>query len=82
MNMEAKGEGAGMLNRKCVVVRWADLTADKFLDLIHRGAGAILILLPHSNTTLDQETLDVSTRGALCYVGIALDLDTPSLLFS
>ncbi len=60
--MEAKGGGAGMLNRKCVVVRWADLTSDKFLDLIHRGAGAILILLPQFNVTLDKETLDVSVH--------------------
>lgn len=61
--MEAKGEGASMLNRKCVVVRWADLTSDKFLELINRGAGAILVLLPHSNTTaIDEETMEVSAK--------------------
>lgn len=59
--MEAKGEAASMLNRRCVVVRWQDLTLDKFLDLIDRGAGAILVLLPIYNTTLvDKETLNVS----------------------
>lgn len=55
INMEAKGEAAGMLNRKCVVARWKDLTSKKFLDLIQRGAGAILVLLPPSNHTVDQE---------------------------
>lgn len=58
--MEAKGEGAGMLNRKCVVVRWKELTSASFLDLIHRGAGSILVLLPQLNVTLDGDTQEVS----------------------
>ena len=63
VNMEARGEGAGMLNRKCVVVQWRNLTSEKFLDLIHRGAGAILVLLPPINHTIDKDVLDVSIGG-------------------
>lgn len=46
VNMEVRGKAAGMLNRKCVVLWWAELTLSHFLDLIHRGAGALVLLLP------------------------------------
>jgi len=49
--MEAKGEAASMLSRRCVVVRWRDLTIEKFQNLIERGAGSILILLPPNNAS-------------------------------
>lgn len=55
INMEAKGEGASMLNRRCVVVRWRDLTSQSFQSLIQRGAGAILILLSHSSQASEEE---------------------------
>lgn len=51
--MEAKGEAASMLNRRCVVVRWRDLTIEKFQGLIERGAGSILILLPPKNSSAE-----------------------------
>ena len=44
--MEVKSEEGSVLNRKCVVVRWKELTLEKFLDLTKRGAGALLVLLP------------------------------------
>lgn len=59
VNMEARGEGAGMLNRKCVVVKWKDLSLDKFLDLVQRGAGAILLVLPLTNGTAEEDTMKV-----------------------
>ena len=46
VNMEVRGKAASMLNRKCVVLWWAELTLSHFLDLIHRGAGALVLLLP------------------------------------
>lgn len=61
VNMEARGEDASMLNRKCVVVWWKDLSSEKFLDLIQRGAGALLVLLPLTNASVDEETLKVSS---------------------
>lgn len=60
--MEARGEGASMLNRKCVVVLWSDLSSEKFLDLIQRGAGAILVILPQINSTLDDDTFKVRKK--------------------
>lgn len=58
--MEARGEEASMLNRKCVVVRWKDLSSEKFLELIQRGAGALLVLLPQLNAITDEDTINVS----------------------
>ena len=55
--MEVRGEGLSMLNRKCVVVRWVGLTLDWFLNLVHKGAGAILILIPQDWKTREVEAL-------------------------
>ena len=57
VNMEVRGEGSSMLNRKCVVVRWVGLTPDRFLNLVHKGAGAILILIPQDWKTRGVEAL-------------------------
>lgn len=38
--------GVSMVNRKCVMVKWAWLNPNRFLELVHKGAGAVLILLP------------------------------------
>ena len=57
--MEMRGEGVTILNRKCVIVRWAWLTPDRFLDLVHKGAGSILILLPVDwRNVSDHNTID------------------------
>lgn len=56
VNMEAKGEGASMLSRKCVVVQWKDLSSEKFLDLVQRGAGSLLVILPLVDGAIEEET--------------------------
>ena len=54
VNMEVRGEVAPILNRKCVVIRWSALSSEKFLDIIHRGAGAIVVLLPQERGGVDE----------------------------
>ena len=54
VNMEVRGEVAAILNRKCVVIRWSTLSSEKFLDIIHRGAGAILVLLPREREGVNE----------------------------
>lgn len=44
--MEVKGPGANVLNRRCVFLRWIDLTKEKFNELVERGTGSLLILMP------------------------------------
>lgn len=59
MNMEARGEQATLLNRKCVFIRWRDLDLEKFLELIERGAGALVILLPSEMGKIKDNVLEV-----------------------
>ena len=57
--MEAKGVDASMLNRRCVFIRWTDLSLEKFLDLVDRGAGAMVILLPDNMYEVEEDILKV-----------------------
>ena len=59
VNMEARGEQASMLNRKCVIVRWAELSIEKLLEVVERGAGSILILLPPDMNSVNEELIEV-----------------------
>ncbi|XP_064391028.1 BOS complex subunit ncln-like isoform X2 [Halichondria panicea] len=58
VNMEARGEVASMLNRKCVVVRWAELSYESFMELVERGAGSIIILLPLDIVSVDKKKIN------------------------
>ena len=68
VNMEAKAVDASMLNRRCVFVRWTDLSVEKFLDLIHRGAGAMVVLLPGNMQEVEEDVLKVSMFVYCCAV--------------
>lgn len=61
VNMEARGELASMLNRKCVIVKWAQLSLESFIGLIERGAGSILVLLPPDISSVNKELIEVSS---------------------
>ena len=65
VNMEAKGATASTLGRKCVVVRWADLQLESLLELVQRGAGSLLLLLPQNFTDVQGEIAEVS--GSVAY---------------
>ena len=51
LNMEARSELAHVLNRRCVFVRWSNFSLSKFDDLVERGAGALVIVLPVTEET-------------------------------
>lgn len=59
VNMEAKGESASNLGRKCVVLRWPDLTLERFKGVVERGAGAIIVLLPKDWNEVGTSVLEV-----------------------
>lgn len=59
VNMEAKGAIATSLGRKCVLMRWADVSMETVLDLVERGAGSLLLLLPQNFTEMEGETVEV-----------------------
>ena len=60
VNMEAKGAAASALGRKCVVVRWADMQVEGIVDLVQRGAGSLLLLLPQNFSDVQGETAEVA----------------------
>ena len=59
INMEAKGEEATNLGRKCVVLRWPDLSAERFRGVVDRGAGAVVVLLPKDWNEVETSVLEV-----------------------
>ena len=64
--MEAKGAMASALGRKCVVVRWADVQMESLMELVQRGAGSLLLLLPQNFTDVHGEVAEVKRTS--CYV--------------
>ena len=64
VNMEARSPGAAMLNRKCVLIKWSELTSQLLSELIERGAGALLIILPTNwRGMTHNDTINVSYNG-------------------
>ena len=59
VNLEAKGAAAAVITRRCVVIKWAELTSEKLLDLVNKGAGAMLILLPRDLSTITDDEIQV-----------------------
>ena len=46
MNVEARAVDSKVYTRRCIIARLAELSADKFRDMIAQNAGALLVLLP------------------------------------
>ena len=64
--MEARSSEAAMLNRKCVLIKWTELTSDLFNELLDRGAGAVLVILPNDwRNNNNNNTLHVSKHYSL-----------------
>lgn len=57
--MEARPATARMLGRRCVMIRLAELTIDKFRELSISGAGAVVVLLPTDLSDVSQEMMQV-----------------------
>lgn len=57
ISMELKGPDANVLNRRCVLLRWVDLTKEKFTELVERGTGSLLILMPADYTVAGSDKL-------------------------
>ena len=59
VNMEAKGAVSTMISRRCVIVKWAELTSETLLDLVNKGAGAVLVLLPRELSAVEEDEMQV-----------------------
>lgn len=74
MVAEARSADEPVLTRRCVVMKVADFTTEKYLQAQKQNAAAVLILLPKNISSLPQESIQVRMEeeamlgGALFYL--------------
>jgi len=83
--MEVKGSGANVLSRRCVFVRWVNLTKEKFTDLLERGTGSLVILMPvefsmaSSDTLKEWRKLEQHLLNSATSIPVYFTMETPQL---
>ncbi|XP_075878965.1 BOS complex subunit ncln isoform X2 [Nelusetta ayraudi] len=55
LNTEARTVEAEVLSRRCVVMRLADFSYDKYQKALRQSAGAVVIILPKNMSTVPQD---------------------------
>ena len=58
--MEVRLANSELILRRCIFIRLAELTIEKFQSLVNNGAGAIVILLPFEFQTSATTNREVS----------------------
>ncbi|XP_078054816.1 BOS complex subunit ncln isoform X2 [Mustelus asterias] len=57
LNTEARTIEADVLSRRCVIMRLAEFSFEKFQDAIRQSAGAVVIILPQNMSTMPQDVI-------------------------
>lgn len=60
MVAEARSADEPLLTRRCVIMKVADFTAEKYLQAQKQHAAAVLILLPHNISSVPFDSIKVS----------------------
>ncbi|XP_077573780.1 BOS complex subunit ncln isoform X4 [Stigmatopora nigra] len=55
LNTEARTVEAEVLSRRCIIMRLADFTYDKYQKALRQSAGAVVITLPKNMSTMPQD---------------------------
>ncbi|XP_061539239.1 BOS complex subunit ncln isoform X1 [Phycodurus eques] len=55
LNTEARTVEAEVLSRRCVIMRLADFSYDKYQKALRQSAGAVVIILPQNMSTMPQD---------------------------
>ncbi|KAG7261854.1 hypothetical protein CRUP_038879 [Coryphaenoides rupestris] len=55
LNTEARSVEAEVLSRRCVIMRLADFSYDKYQKALRQAAGAVVIILPKNMSTMPQD---------------------------
>ncbi|XP_061832203.1 BOS complex subunit ncln isoform X1 [Nerophis lumbriciformis] len=55
LNTEARTVEAEVLSRRCVIMRLADFSYDKYQKALRQSAGAVVIVLPRNMSTMPQD---------------------------
>lgn len=59
LNTEARTVEAEVLSRRCVLLRLADFSYDKYQKALRQSAGAVVIILPKNMSTMPQDIVQV-----------------------
>lgn len=62
MNTEARTVEAEVLSRRCVIMRLADFSYDKYQKALRQSAGAVVIILPKNMSAMPQDIVQVFTH--------------------
>ncbi|XP_067872245.1 BOS complex subunit ncln isoform X2 [Heterodontus francisci] len=57
LNTEARTIEADVLSRRCVIMRLAEFSFEKFQEAIRQSAGAVVIILPQNMSTMPQDVI-------------------------
>ncbi|KAF6734833.1 Nicalin-1 [Oryzias melastigma] len=57
LNTEARTVEADVLSRRCVIMRLADFSFDKYQKALRQSAGAVVIMLPKNMSAMPQDVL-------------------------
>lgn len=64
MVAEARSADEPVLTRRCVIMKVADFTTEKYLQAQKQNAAAILILLPQNMSSVSRDTVQVTSQAA------------------
>uniref|UniRef100_A0A4W3GS84 Nicalin n=1 Tax=Callorhinchus milii TaxID=7868 RepID=A0A4W3GS84_CALMI len=57
LNTEARTVEADVLSRRCVIMRLAEFSFEKFQEAIRQSAGAVVVILPQNMSTMPQDVI-------------------------
>lgn len=62
LNTEARTVEAEVLSRRCVIMRLADFSYDKYQKALRQSAGAVVIILPRNMSAMPQDIVQVACQ--------------------
>lgn len=65
LNTEARTVEAEVLSRRCVIMRLADFSYEKYQKALRQSAGAVVIILPKNMSAMPQDIVQVIRQNTL-----------------
>lgn len=62
LNTEARTVEAEVLSRRCVMMRLAEFSYEKYQKALRQSAGAVVIILPKNMSTMPQDIVQVRAQ--------------------
>lgn len=68
LNTEARTVEAEVLSRRCVMMRLADFSYEKYQKALRQSAGAVVIIIPKNMSTMPQDIVQVRAQNRLLII--------------